>query len=296
MKISGSEEMRAALSRLKDPRLIFEIALAVVVAGLVAFQFPVFDRIHSLHKQQQYHEHVIGLLRLAQILDHLAPAKGDNFQQALALRDMVYKSIELKDAPAGINFDDFGQAFSDSTRDPHFGQACGGLTILYMAALEARGIPARYVGLFTDNDVTTRNFDSHATVEFYYKGRWFASDPTFNVMFRRNGRFLSYAELYELVRQHKSYEVTSNGFRIEPGRALANYYTPLPKLLRYVAIDRGETTSEAPPQAADSHATYLPRQWDGYLHFSGGEKARAGYTEKQPSNSLYNFLEDGPFR
>jgi hypothetical protein len=288
--------MRAPLSKLKGPRLIFEIALAVVVAGLVAFQFPVFDRIRSLRKQQQYHEHVIGLLRLAQILDHLAPPKGDAFQQAIALRNTVYKSIELKDAPPGINFDDFGQAFSDSMRNPNFGQACGGLTILYMAALEARGIPARYVGLFTDSDVTARNFDSHATVEFYYKGRWFASDPAFNVMFRRNGRFLSYVELYELVRQHKSYEVTSNGFLTEPGRALANYYTPLSRLLRYVAIDRGETTSETSPQNANSHATYLPRQWDGYLHFSGGKRVRAGYTEKQPSNSLYNFLENGPFR
>ncbi len=252
--------------------------------------------VRQLDKQQAYQKHLISLMRLSRLVQRTVPAKGDTFDQAIAIRNAIYHGVALKGAPKDFDFDDFGQAFVLSTQRADVGQICGGLTVLYMAALEARSIPARYVGLFTRSEEQDPAFANHATVEFYYNGRWFASDPTFNVMFTRNGRFLSYAELFEAIRAGKSYEVTSNGLPLIKGRSISQYSVPLHELMNFVVIDPSRAYSAKLHRSVQTETQFLPQTWNGALTQHGSSREQAGYGETNSPKSLYTFLESGPLR
>ena len=151
-----------------------------------------------------------GLMRLSMIVaNSIRNEKGTGIiDKATHLRNLIYHGVPLKQTPGKFDFLSVDTAYLDSLRNDSVGHICGGLTIIYIAALESQGIPARYVGLFSSN---SEPFYSHATVEFWYDGRWIASDPTFNIMFKSGDRYLSYSELYKLTRAGKDYEVTTNG-------------------------------------------------------------------------------------
>ena len=122
----------------------------------------------------------------------------DDFEKAIVLRNHIYEIVRLESTKS-YDFTKFTKAYKEAYSG-EVGHICGGIAILYITALEAFGIPARYVGLFYDNGWT------HAVSEFYYKGSWYASDATFNVMFYNNG-YLSYEDIY-----YEDFVLEDNGY------------------------------------------------------------------------------------
>jgi hypothetical protein len=292
-------------------------AIVIVVAGLAILEAAQCYAIVVLHSRQVkalinieqsqrdiatintggHNEYrTLSLLRLSRILDHTIPSRGDTFTQAIDLRNAIYQRVPLRSVEDDTYFADLAQIYSRSMRDDHLGQICGGLTVLYMAALEARGIPARYVGIFSKH-VMSEKPDTHASVEFYDNGRWIASDPTFNVMFTRNGRFLSYAELYRAVRHNRPYTVVSNGFPLIEGRRLDQYYISLKNLMQFVVIDPARVYDFGSDKTHDYAMETFPASWDGMLTYEGGKKVPAGHPSgPNYQDPLYGFLEKGPLR
>jgi len=175
----------------------------------------------------------IKMLKLAWIIKNTVNNTDDNFLKAINIRNHIYQNVPLKRTPDGFNYLDFDNSYTCSIRDESVGHYCGGLVALYATALETQGIPARYVGYFTDNK---QPYDSHATIEFWYKDKWYASDPTFNVMYLYKGEYLSYSELYILVINNIPYDVVSNGFPVYPERAIGNYPVKPIDFMSYMVI------------------------------------------------------------
>lgn len=298
-------------------RSFLAVATVAILMALVALDVAELGAIHILHNRQAevlvrqekiqkivaqsqktaaYRKMTGELIRLSIALDHIFPAEGDVFHQAIGLRNAIYRSVSLKKNPADFDFAAFGSSFSASLRDKRVGQICGGLTILYMAALEARGIPARYVGMFSSEDDARPPFETHASVEFFANGRWIASDPTFNVMYAYAGRFLSYAELWDILRAGKHYVVVSNGFPLKEGRRLEQYPISQDALLKFLVIDPADVYDRESDRLQSYPAVRRPRSWNGMIALSGS-KVRVGHNS-HPDNehALYRFLESGPLR
>lgn len=102
----------------------------------------------------------------------------DPKQAALAVRDYIYRSYQpgtqkLPDDPAALYA---SLTTSDGT------MACGGIGLSYVWALQAIGIPARFIQLAGDDFLGGMDdYDTHVTVEVFLDGAWQISDPTYNV-------------------------------------------------------------------------------------------------------------------
>ena len=209
------------------------------------------------------------------------------WDEAIRLRDRIYRSVPLARTPKGFNFVEFGKAWGRSVSDRGDGHICGGLTILYVSALEAAGIPARYVGIFSRIE---GSFDSHASVEFNIGGRWYASDPTFNTMFTQNGEYLSYSQVFLATRQGQDIETVSNGFALFPARLPEDYYISRKQLMQYMVIHPARTL-DADGEVVVQAQVNLPEGWDGRIRNTAGEWVTA-----QATGGIYGYLYDGPAR
>lgn len=240
--------------------------------------------------EQQYiaMQREVGISRLAHIMGRRYGHIRDDFMRASAIRNDIYHSISLQATPEGYRFDNVASAYLEST-DPEagIGHVCGGHAIFYIAALEATGIPARYVGIFSRK---AQPYDSHATVEFYYKGKWIASDPSFNAMFMEGGQYMSYADIYHALKAGRPFTTTTNGFSLKPERPrIETYYIPLKELMQYVVFHPARTGYGANTKAHP--AQRLPASWDGTIAMQDGHN--------RPVTSvshLYRFLGGGPVR
>jgi transglutaminase-like putative cysteine protease len=196
--------------------------------------------------------------------------RGSVPELAAALRDFVHRRVPLKMSPPGVAFLPLYAAFRAAVLDPGVGHVCGGLAATYMTALEAFGIPARYVGMHTRAAVGA---DSHVSVEYLDRGRWIASDPTFDVTFRdvTDGRPLSWLETRARLLAGRPVHVSTDGFRVARARRLESYYLPLATLLRYVVVydDRDANGLLEPGEMIRE-----PADWDGTLEEVNGERWR----------------------
>lgn len=235
----------------------------LLISVLVAFDAP--PLIEAPTDTQRM---AVELLRLRAILANDLPGLEnlDDFGKAIALRDHIHQSVTVGDAVA-----DWGQpsrVYLDSTRGD-LGHRCGGFTLLYLAALESEGIPARYVGLFDGEN-------SHATAEFWAGGQWYASDPTLNAMYAdREGRYLSYAELYDLVQAGGAYEVVNNGREVRP--EVAQLASDVSFLLSSIVIHPAEVW-----QAGEHYSyelTLLPTGWKGIIDGQNVARYQSPYTD-----------------
>lgn len=131
---------------------------------------------------------------------------------------------------------------------------CQGLAIVYAIALRALGIPVRFVFMAS-------NGSTHASVEFLHEGRWLASDPTFNVMFRVDGEFVDYQAVRRAYAEGRKVRPTTNGMELCPQvrftaglsgrpcrRCLGAYYITTQELLEILvvrsAVAGGQTFAE----------------------------------------------------
>ena len=203
----------------------------------------------------------VRMLRLARIIERpIDDSSRDSFQIAVRLRNAIYQQVPLKPTSTGFVFEDYDEAYLSAFRDESVGHICGGLAITYTIALESQGIPARYVGMFSRDRAP---YDSHATVEFWHSGKWYASDPTFNVMFKSGDEYLSYAQLYDLVMNGKAYQTVSNGFPVLPERSIEGYYRKIEDLFKFIVIHPGHVWSDG--KRLDYPITLLPPDWGGIL-------------------------------
>jgi Transglutaminase-like superfamily len=102
----------------------------------------------------------------------------DPKQAALAVRDYIYRSYQLGDQKLPDNA--AALYASLTTRDGTM--SCGGIGLSYVWALQAIGIPARFIQLAGDDFLGGMDdYDTHVTVEVFLDGAWQLSDPTYNV-------------------------------------------------------------------------------------------------------------------
>lgn len=210
----------------------------------------------------------------------------DPLKKAIIIRNHVFSHITLmlpEDYPR-VPLENLCENYVYSYKNKEYGHLCGGLTILFQSICEAFEIPTRYVGLFDEIDY---DYNSHATAEVFYNGKWIVMDPTFNVMAKYDGEYISYAELRVLASEGKSNDVTwdSNGYDIPDIRKIQNYYIGMDKLTNYIAIQKARVRHNDEIIEYDRKA--IPATWDMtvwngeyllgtagediYYHFSWGE-------------------------
>lgn len=248
------------------------------------------DRALKAENRAQRAEGISKLLRLATIVNHNLsteyPELKDQFQKAIHLRNLIYQSIPLKPTPQGFDFLDCDLAYLSSMRDDSVGHQCGGIAAIYLTALESQGIPARFVGIVSSDK---HPYESHNTVEFWYQGKWYASDPTFNVMFQVQGAYLSYSQLFDHVRQGLPYDVVTNEFHTKPGRTFAEYRIKLPELMKYMVVHPAKIWFQG--KYHEYSMELYPRTWNGTV------------TNQQGQNisiinfvGIYETMNKGPVR
>lgn len=146
-------------------------------------------------------------------------------------------------------------------------RSCGQMARTYQYVLEQFGIASRRVDLYAKTYVQGDNiYVSHYTVEVELeKGRFIASDPTFNASFGCGDIAgpASYQELYECVR--KGERIVPLPGRQLPKWGVNDYYIPYSKLLAGVLIyaqgEKGDVIAE------------IPQGWRSNLQKINGAKA-----------------------
>ena len=161
----------------------------------------------------------------------------------VTLRDYVYKNTVI-----GTDQFDYGDAVDHFiTLDLHENKmVCFGMAAMYSWLLRQFDIPSRTVVMaaksFVDGD---RLGDTHASVDVYdeVNQKWYASDPTFNVSFKCNGKgeLLDYEELVSCLRKGGTITTVRNGVTYLKGRTVGEYYIPYSDLL--FAIKAPEVSS-----------------------------------------------------
>lgn len=194
------------------------------------------------------------------------------------LRDYIYRNVRLESSSDYIDYYNFASTFKTATIQQEFGLLCGGLSLLYMAALESLDIPSRFVGILSSTEVP---YDSHATVEIFIDGQWIASDPTFNIMYMKNGRYLSYKDVYESLKSGKEFSISSNGYEIQSDRSIQNYYITQEELFQFVYIHPGFTNEDRTP----NQVSHLPEWWDGHVTLQDGNLEEVSWF-----GGIYSYL------
>jgi len=212
----------------------------------------------SEHKMMNHRIDLIIIRQLVEKEDPNVKYIKSDLELAIYLRDYVYRNIIHKDTAPGFDFSDFLRSYKLSFNNPEQGHICGGLAIEYQMLLEAFGIQSRYVGLFTDSSYP---YESHATVEVYISGKWIASDPNYNVMFKKDDLYLGYLEIRDILLKGGSYEVETNGMQIDPGRRIEENYVSMKELIKYMVIYLSYTIRDGVEKQYDY--IVLPKEWDG---------------------------------
>ncbi len=162
----------------------------------------------------------------------------NDFEKAIIVRNHLYQNIKSNRSDI-VNFFDILNAYKNSVETKKHHHICGGMQILYMLCLKSLNIPIRRVQMFDKTEVA---YNGHASVEFCYNNKWYASDPTFNIMYKHENKYLSYIELYNLIKSGKSYDITTNNFSIidDPRKNIDRYYIEIEELIKNLVIDQIE--------------------------------------------------------
>lgn len=162
---------------------------------------------------------------------------ADELGKVILLRDYVYGNFKLgtNRTPYIYKFDMKRYFFSNLSSNSNYSGLCGSYAALYHIALYAFDIPSRIVGLFTT--VKHDSYDSHVSIMVYYSNedRWIIQDPTFNISVVHNdGRFISYLQLKNKIRNVLDYKFITNGKCVYEDRLVENYYIPYADLINYI--------------------------------------------------------------
>ena len=273
------------MKKTKSRLIWFGVPFYIIIISIVILTNFIFSIITGIRITEI--ENQVKFLRLATIVENTMNNEDEsNFGKAINIRNEIYTQVPLKKTPKGFNFMDLDNSYLKSVRDKTVGHICGGLAMVYATALESQGIPARYVGIFSDDK---QPYDGHATIEFWYKGNWCASDPTFNVMFKYKGEYISYSQLYKVIKNGEEYEIVSNGFPVFPERVIENYYIKLGDLVKYMVIHPCEIW--AGRKKYKYPMMLFPKNWDGAITFEGGKRR-----DVKAFGGIYKYLNQGQLR
>ena len=118
---------------------------------------------------------------------------------------------------------------------------CDGMADAYRFLLSKLGVRSRLVQLAAAGYLEGgRRLDTHVSVEVFDEaaGRWFVSDPTFNVSWRCEGerRLASHQELRDCHAQGRTLQPDSNGQPLIAGRRIQDYYLSYGELLHGMRV------------------------------------------------------------
>lgn|SRR3990167_1891645 len=220
-------------------------------------------------------ERFINDLRLIRI--HLLKAvpglnESDDLQRSLLIRAYLRDHVVRGSTP-NPDFTRPLETFLNAINDHRYGYVCGGMAILYLYALEAMGIPARYIGLYGAIDYSM----SHATVEVYIDGHWIASDPHYDVSYVQGDNYLSYGEM----RASRGSWLRVDGYSTlgpSPSELDSNEFAYLNYITTYHIDIEGFIET-----------TYEPETWDGFVNYDG-----TAFNTKM--TGFYIWLAEGPIR
>lgn len=188
------------------------------------------------------------------------PEQASRLEVINTVRGFVYRNAGNNPMPPS---DARGDALYSLAAQKKLPRDCGQMAITYQWILDQLGIPNHTVYLYADSYIVGDNiFDSHYTVEVELeKGRFIASDPTFNASFRC-GDIASPASYQEL------YECASKGGKIVPllgvqlpQMGIDDYYLPYHKLLAGVLVfDKASRVIGEFPQGLRSNLDQIKRK------------------------------------
>lgn len=207
----------------------------------------------------------------------------ERMRLVVEVRERVHRAVAVGQTPMGLDFDLPASAWKASVVSGDASHICGGLSLLYLSALSAAGIPARYVGLFERADGMGQN---HATVEAYVGGRWIASDPTFNTMYRVGGTWVGYAEIREALEAGASVDVVTSALGVLPGRHPDEYPIALAELVRFIHLHPA-MVAEAGGAPIEVPERFIPDRWDAGAMGLGDRRVT------QPPVGVYEWLRTG---
>jgi hypothetical protein len=132
--------------------------------------------------------------RIAVKLDPGLADVANRTELVIRLRDFVHHRVRQGGNTPAWPRDDAYERFLQAVVSRQEAVSCQGAAWLYRDLLNAFGIVAREVSLFSPTPGV-----NHAVVDVWLGGRWVAMDPTFNVSFTdMRGRRLSYQEMRRL--------------------------------------------------------------------------------------------------
>jgi Transglutaminase-like superfamily len=162
---------------------------------------------------------------------------SDRVELTLRLRNFVHHRVRQGGNTPKWPGHDAYERFLQAIVSREEGVSCQGAAWLYRDLLNAFGIRAREVSLFSPNPAV-----NHASVEVRAGGRWIVMDPTFNVSFTDGSeRRLSYQAMRHLRRWTIQYDgmVARHGWVIDVAAPYARYLQPYARYLHRI---------EYPPQ------------------------------------------------
>jgi len=246
------------------------VLISLLIVGLHGSLSP--GQINSLSDFQ------IQRMELRSHLEKIGIAGEPSVELTAKLRDHIHRNIRLESSTEYIDYYNFASTFKIATIQKDVGLLCGGLSLLFMAALESLGIPSRFVGILSSTEVP---YDSHATVEIYIDGQWIASDPTFNVMYERNGSFLSYSDVYESLKRGQQFLITTNGYEVAANRGIENYYITHEDLFQYMYIHPRSTQVATTANLV----RHKPDWWNGSVTLQDGSLEEVSWF-----GGIYSYL------
>ena len=179
-------------------------------------------------------------------------------ERALILRDRVHWRVPVY-ATGGTDWSELSASYREAVVTSQVGHICGGLSILYMAALGSLGVPARKVSFYEVVEAAPDPVPGHASVDVFIDGRWIAHDPTYNFSLVFNGEPVSWMEAAKLVRTGRYVTVSLDG------KEMRDRYKALG--LRFPIGDpRNFLTSHL--AFVNIGADTFPETWDGIIRYS----------------------------
>lgn len=213
---------------------------------------------------------------LAEMLEPRLSQQRDQLQTALLLRNMLHHRVNLHSAKfEGYDFTDLDATFARSVLNPAYGHLCGGISIQFIAALRAFGIPARKVGMYPAASDLDDIAISHASVDVLINGRWVAMDPTFNTAFKNDrGEYIGWFDVRHTLRNGGRVVETPDEFTPKKNTTFEQYLAETHSTLLEVT----KFMNAAPYlNGKTEEAIVAPPEWDGVLRYR--------------NKSVYNVLQ-----
>lgn len=212
----------------------------------------------------------------------IAVESRDRLKLAETLRRHVYKGVPRRSqGPEDQASASLFWYYKSAVCDPEAGYLCQGTGQAYMIALEAFGIPTRRVDMFSS---TSHDYFGHSSIEIHVDGRWFASDPSFDISFRADGRYLSWEELRSRLLSGEmigeEIEVVGN-----------DSYDMPPELVRYMIIYPARVSRLGDETYFD--LKIVPNTWNGKIAEKNGEMMDVVL---RGADRVDRILSNGPLR